>query len=119
MSKRARRIHDEAAAQLAAGVTSYGLGVPAEHILGEQRGSHDVAFARQVAMYLCHTGFELSLTRVAIAFGRDRSTAASACHLIEDRREEPQFDFWIGALEAMLCDPPPPSNGAPRVRRRQ
>jgi len=120
MSKRARRrMQDEAAARLAAGVASYGLGVGAEDILGEDRGSVETAFARQVAMYLCYTGFELSLTRVAVAFGRDRSTAAYACHLIEDRREDAQFDLWIGALEGLLYDPPPSTRGAPPVRVRR
>jgi chromosomal replication initiation ATPase DnaA len=119
MSKRSTRMHDEAAAQLAAGVASYGLGVRTDEILNDERGSIEAAFARQVAMYLCHTGFELSMTRVAVAFGRDRSTVSYACQVIEDRREEPQFDLWIGALEAMLLDPPPPSRGAPGVRARQ
>lgn len=96
------RAADEAAAQLAASIASYGLGVPEDEIIGLKRGSAQVAFARHVAMYLCHTGFELSLGRVAVAFARDRSTVAHACHAIEDRREEEQFDNWIGALEGML-----------------
>lgn len=104
-----RRREDEAAARLAAGVASYALGVPEDVILGEVRGPISVTFARQVAMYLCHVGFELSLARVAAAFGRDRSTAAHACHAMEDRREEPQFDLWIGSLETML-------RAAPRKR---
>ena len=115
MRMRARRRDDEAAARLAAGVASYGLGVCSEDILGEPRGSVEVAFARHVAMYLCHAGFQLSLTRVAVAFGRDRSTVSHACHLIEDRREEPHFDLWMSGLEAMLEDPPLP--GAPRTKQ--
>lgn len=103
-----RRVADVAAAQLAAGVAAYGLGLSEADILCRKRGSHAVAFARQVAMYLCHVGFELSLARVAIAFDRDRSTVAHACHAIEDRREEAQFDLWIGALEALLRNAPPP-----------
>ncbi len=59
-------------------------------------------------MYLCHVAFELSLARVAVAFGRDRSTVAHACHMIEDRRDEIRFDIWIGGLEAMLRDAPEP-----------
>ena len=110
-------MRDEAAARLAAGVASYGLGVDAEEILGEERGSIETAFARQVAMYLCHIGFEMSLTRVAVAFGRDRSTVAYACHAIEDRRADGQFDLWIGALEGLLCDPPAPTRRAPAMRR--
>jgi chromosomal replication initiation ATPase DnaA len=108
MSVCAKRIADEAAARLAASVAGYGLGVSPEDILSQGRGSIAAAFARQVAMYLCHSGFQLSLTRVAVAFGRDRSTVSYACHLIEDRREEAQFDLWLGSLEAMLRDPPPP-----------
>ncbi|MDX2274671.1 MAG: helix-turn-helix domain-containing protein [Hyphomonadaceae bacterium] len=106
---------DEAAARLAAGVASYGLDVPVEEIIGGARGSSNAALARQVAMYLCHVAFELSLARVAAAFGRDRSTVAHACHQIEDRRDQPGFDQWIAALEDMLREAPAP--GAPAELR--
>lgn len=76
------------------------------------RGSASEALARQVAMYLCHVAFELSLARVASAFGRDRSTVAYACHAVEDRREEASFDRWIAELEGMLREAPPPERGA-------
>lgn len=95
-------IGDKAAARLAAGLASFALGVGVQDIVDRKRGSAAVAFARQVAMYLCYVAFELSLARVALAFGRDRSTVAHACHIIEDRRDEAQFDLWIGALEATL-----------------
>lgn len=97
---------DRAAARLAADVASYALNVPVEDILDLRRGAANAAFARQVAAYLCHVGFEMSLARIAHAFGRDRSTIAYACHAIEDRREDAQFDLWIGALEAMLQQAP-------------
>ncbi len=100
---------DAAAAHLAASVAGYALNVSLWEIAETARGSAQVAFARQVAMYLCHVSFELSLARVAIAFGRDRSTVAHACHAIEDRRDESQFDLWIGALETMLRDAPGPA----------
>lgn len=102
------REQDEAAARLAADLASYALDIPVAEIVGLKRGSAAVAFARQIAVYLCHTSFELSLARVATAFGRDRSTVAHACHAIEDRREEPQFDLWISGLETMLRQAPPP-----------
>lgn len=98
----AKRADDAAAAKLAAGVASFALGVPQQAILDDTRGDSQTAFARQVAMYLCHVGFELSLARVAMAFGRDRSTVAHACHAIEDKREHAQFDLWIDGLETML-----------------
>lgn len=68
MSVFGTRAHDRASAQLAAAVTSFSLGVEANRILGNTWGSAEVAFARQVAMYLCHVAFELSLGRVAAAF---------------------------------------------------
>lgn len=107
-----RRSKDEALAQLAAGVAGYALGVVPAEILEAGRGSADAAFARQVAMYLCHVAFELSLARVAIAFDRDRSTVAHACHAVEDRREDHEFDGWIDALEAMLRAVPQPTAAA-------
>ncbi|MGQ0533155.1 MAG: helix-turn-helix domain-containing protein [Caulobacteraceae bacterium] len=102
MSALLKRADDGAAAELAASVASFALGVPELAILDTARGGTQTAFARQVAMYLCHTGFQLSLARIAAAFGRDRSTVAHACHVIEDRREEPQFELWIAGLEAMM-----------------
>lgn len=100
------REDDEAAAKLAAGAASYGLGVTVDDILGLSRGAAEVGYARQVAIYLCHVAFELSLARIAIAFGRDRSTVAHACHTVEDLRDDEAFDGWIGALEAMLRKAP-------------
>lgn len=100
---------DHAAARLAASVASYGLKVGVDEILDPGRGSAHSAFARQVAMYLCHVSFELSLARIARAFDRDRSTVAHACHVIEDRRDDPTFDSWIAALEEMVRDAPAPA----------
>ena len=99
---------DIAAARLAASVAAYAMNVPLEEVADRGRGRAEVAFARQVAMYLCHVGFEFSLTRVAAAFGRDRSTVAHACHAIEDRREQEQFDRLMNALEAMVRVAPLP-----------
>jgi chromosomal replication initiation ATPase DnaA len=98
----AKRAEDAIAAELAANVVSYALGVPAHTIVDDARGCTKTAYARQLAMYLCHVAFELSLSRVAAAFGRDRSTVAHACHAIEDRRDEDQFDLWLSSLEAMM-----------------
>lgn len=101
--------NDAAAARLSAGVATYALSAPLHAVLAPGRGSAEVAFARKVAMYLCHVAFEFSLARVAAAFRRDRSTVAHACHHIEDRREEAAFDLWVSGLEAMLRDAPAPS----------
>ena len=98
--------NDRAFARIAAAVAGFALEIDAGLILRPERGAHDVAFARQVAMYLCHVAFEFSVSRVARAFARDPSTAAHACHIIEDKRDDEVFDHWIGALEMALRDTP-------------
>ena len=53
-------------------------------------------------MYLAHVTFGLSYAEVGRAFGRDRTTAAHACRLIEDRREDPDLDTALADLEHVL-----------------
>jgi chromosomal replication initiation ATPase DnaA len=103
---------DRAAAAMAMQAASYASGIPVDEIASITRGSAPSAAARQLAMYLAHVGFEMSVSRVAIAFGRDRSTVAHACHLIEDRRDDPAFDACVGALESMLNAAPAPGGAA-------
>ena len=43
-----------------------------------------------------------TFTKAAALCGRDRTTAAHACRVIEDRRDDPRFDAKLIALEAML-----------------
>ena len=76
--------------------------VSTEEIALESRGPAPVALARQVAMYLHHVELRQSLTEVASRFGRDRTTVALACRTVEDRRDDPAFDGFIGALEAAI-----------------
>tara|TARA_R110000787_G_scaffold78883_9_gene172281 strand:- start:1502 stop:1726 length:225 start_codon:yes stop_codon:yes gene_type:complete len=54
--------------------------------------------ARHIAIYLTHVALGMSLARVARAFDRDRSTIAYACHLIEDKRDDTDFDGWLEQL---------------------
>ncbi len=44
--------------------------------------------------------FNLTATEVGHAFGRDRTTAAYACQLVEDRRDDPAIDAVLGSLES-------------------
>jgi hypothetical protein len=78
------------------------LAVPREELSAARRGRAPVAFARQVAMYLAHVGLGLSLTRVGALFGRDRTTVAHGCAVVEDRREDPAFDRALGIVESVL-----------------
>jgi len=63
------------------------------------RGRAKVALARQVAMYLAHVACGLSLTDTGRLFGRDRTTVAHACSVVEDRRDDPLFDRALDLLE--------------------
>lgn len=92
-------LQDEERAQFAASLTAFALGQRVEDILADGRGRPAISFARHVAMYLCHVALGMSLARVARAFGRDRSTIAHGCHIVEDKRDDPDFDAWIEQLE--------------------
>jgi hypothetical protein len=61
-----------------------------------------VALARQTAMYLAHVTFGLSFSEVGQLFGRDRTTVAYACRVVEDLRDDPVTDKALTILEAML-----------------
>ncbi|MFC4724405.1 helix-turn-helix domain-containing protein [Glycocaulis abyssi] len=99
---------DRARAQLARQAAAFSLGVPVEAVQASGRGTAAAAQARQVAMYLAHIAFEMSLARVALAFGRDRSTVAYACHKVEDMRDDPAFDARMDDLETSLRAMPAP-----------
>jgi len=73
--------------------------VELDHIRMPTRGRARVAIARQVAMYLAHVSCGLSLTETGELFGRDRTTVSHACQVVEDRREDPEFDRALQLLE--------------------
>lgn len=73
--------------------------VPVAELRASTRRHAPVAQARQVAMYLTHVTFGFSLSAVGRYFGRDRTTAAHACRLIEDRRDDVAFDLLLDRLE--------------------
>jgi len=67
---------------------------------GPRRQSRRMAIQRrQIAMYVSHVVLCHSLTDIGLAFGRDRTTVSHACHVIEDRRDEPGFDRFIASVE--------------------
>ncbi len=87
---------------LAMHLVSITYSVPIHELKAATRRKADIAFARQVAMYLAHVGIGLNLTQVAKSFERDRSTAAHACRLVEDLRDDAEFDGLIDLLERTL-----------------
>jgi hypothetical protein len=79
--------------------TAAAFAIPVGELHAATRRSSYVAFARQSAMYLSHVAFGVSLREVGRAFGRDRTTAAHACRVIEDRRDDPAVEAVLASLE--------------------
>ncbi|HEV7255437.1 MAG TPA: helix-turn-helix domain-containing protein [Mesorhizobium sp.] len=65
------------------------------------RTSLAVSRVRQIAMYVAHTLLGLSMKEVGRGFGRDRTTVLHACHLIEDMREDAEFDRHVTLIECV------------------
>lgn len=80
--------------------------VPVSEMRAPTRRTAPVAEARQIAMYLMHVVFGMSLSAVGRHFGRDRTTAAHACRQIEDRRDDPDFDILVDRLEFAIRSMP-------------
>lgn len=86
---------------------SAALGVSSSELQARTRRSATTAFARQIAMYLAHVVYGMSLTEAGRLFGRDRTTAAHACCIVEDRRDDPLLDHLLHQLECSnlrLCE---------------
>ena len=72
-------------------------------LLAPSRGVASVALARQVAMYLAHVDCGVRLSEVGRGFGRDRTTVAHACIVVENRRDDPSFDMTLELLAGILA----------------
>lgn len=79
---------------------AYGIerGSFAERIRSERR----LTEARQLAMYLANVSFGLRFEVIAQAMERDRATVRYGIEKVEDRRENPQFDMLLVALETLI-----------------
>jgi chromosomal replication initiation ATPase DnaA len=78
--------------------------VSMEDLSAATRREARTAFARQVVMYFLHVVYGMSLTEVAAALRRDRSTVSHACHHVEDMRDDPLLDRQLSQLERLLHD---------------
>lgn len=88
--------------QALASIVTAAFGLGLDEVRSGRRGSAQVSFARQVAMYLAHTRLGLPYATTGRLFQRDRTTARHACRLVEDRREDPRVDGLIDCLERAL-----------------
>lgn len=93
---------DRLAAAFVINLVAWALDVPAREMTARRRSTAAVCRGRQVAIYLAHVTLAWPMTRVAAAFGRDRTTASHAVHVVEDLRDDVGFDALLTALEASI-----------------
>ena len=90
------------------------FGVEIAELLRPSRGRARIALARQIAMYLAHVVGGLRLVEVGRVFSRDRTTVAHACAVVENRRDDPDFNLTLDLLESIikrLCSQMFPGSG--------
>jgi chromosomal replication initiation ATPase DnaA len=90
-------------AGLAQAIVAQIYAVTATEMRGATRGRPRAARARQIAIHLVRSVFEMSHKQLAAEFSRDRSTICHACHLIARLREEDdEFDSTLRWMESHL-----------------
>ena len=99
--RRAPPVHDDSAriCWLMEAATAAAFAVPVDELRAPSRRTPAAAFARQCAMYLAHVVLGLRYSEIGRLFHRDRTTAAYACQLVEDRRDDPTIDRLLQTLE--------------------
>ena len=80
-------------------VTASYFNISTEDLLSKKR-SQDVAFPRQVAMYLCRTLTDTSTTKIGDVFGgKDHTTVLHACEKIAKKKDgDSHFNQKLGEL---------------------
>lgn len=63
------------------------------------RTTFEVSRVRQIAMYVAHVVLGLSMGEVGKGFQRERTTVLHACHLVEDMRDDRDFDAVVAMTE--------------------
>ncbi len=84
--------------------TAAAFAVPIDELRAPSRSTQTIAFARQSTMYLAHVMLGLNYSATGLLFHRDRTTAAHACQVVEDRRDDPAIDRLLQWLEAICSD---------------
>ncbi len=104
--RRKAPVHDDTAriCWLMESAIAAAFAVPVDELRAPSRRTAEVAFARQSAMYLAHVVLELNYSATGRLFHRDRTTAAYACQLVEERRDDPTIDRLLHMLEGVCCE---------------
>lgn len=99
-------VMDNTRARLVVSAVAMEFAVPNFVLASRLKGTSEVSYARQVAMYLMCCVYGLTKQRIAEVFGRHYTTVSHACRLIEEQRDDPVFDAKLVKLENFLCQAP-------------
>ena len=108
------QIREAAAQKIIDGFVMAAFGVTPEQLGQPSRGRARIALARQVAIYLVHVILGKSMTEAGGRYNRDRTTASHACRIVEDHRDNHEFDRKVAALEHAITGSLELARAAPR-----
>ncbi len=60
-----------------------------------------VCHIRQISIYVCHVVLRVPQQDLGFAFGLHPATVRHACHVVEDRRDDPDFDDFVSTVERL------------------
>ena len=73
--------------------------LPIKELRGAGRSTLPVSRFRLIAMYVAHVVLRLTMADVGRGFGRDRTTVLHACQLVEDLRDDAEYDRVVSMFE--------------------
>lgn len=77
--------------------------VSSKELRSTRRTALNVSRVRQIAMYVGHVVLGLSMYEVGRGFSRDRTTVTHSCHLVEDMRDDVEFDQVVAMVERVVA----------------
>jgi chromosomal replication initiation ATPase DnaA len=84
-------------------ITATLFNIPSKDLRLPGRSTLPITRVRQVAIYVAHVALGLTMAEVGRGFGRDRKTVQHACHIIEDLRDDADFDRVVGQVERIAA----------------
>jgi chromosomal replication initiation ATPase DnaA len=88
--------------ELLEAIVAGGFDIEEDRLRLPSRGFARTALARQAAMYLAHVVCSLTKAEAGRLFERDRTTVHHACLVIEQRRDDDDFNLALDYLERIL-----------------
>jgi chromosomal replication initiation ATPase DnaA len=76
--------------------------IPGRELRRPGRSTAGITRTRQISMYVAHVTLQLSMQEVGRGFERDRTTVLHACHLVEDMRDDADFDRVVATAERIV-----------------